>query len=136
MSDYEARAKLWMSPAQNAERFLLPLVTEFASWLRANRDILYQGSATEGLLRSIDEHLRSCLKNQVTRECQQLLLFRLLQYDCSYCRHRLNAKHLPAPSGPEICTIIVFIALLLLHYLCASSIGLLYGLQYRTAQYC
>ena len=65
VSDYEARAKLWMSPAQNAERFLLPLVTEFASWLRANRDILYQGSATEGLLRSIDEHLRSCLKNQV-----------------------------------------------------------------------
>lgn len=65
MSDYEARAKLWMSPAQNAERFLHPLVTEFASWLRANRDILYQGSATEGLLRSIDERLRSSLKNQV-----------------------------------------------------------------------
>lgn len=65
VTDYEARAKLWMSPAQNAERFLQPLVMEFASWLRANRDILYQGSATEGLLRSIDEGLRSSLKNQV-----------------------------------------------------------------------
>ncbi|CAN0489720.1 unnamed protein product, partial [Ectocarpus sp. 12 AP-2014] len=62
-----------MSPAQNAERFLQPLVMEFASWLRANRDILYQGSATEGLLRSIDEGLRSSLKNQVYRSAEHFL---------------------------------------------------------------
>ncbi|CBJ32450.1 expressed unknown protein [Ectocarpus siliculosus] len=73
VTDYEARAKLWMSPAQNAERFLQPLVMEFASWLRANRDILYQGSATEGLLRSIDEGLRSSLKNQVYRSAEHFL---------------------------------------------------------------
>lgn len=72
VSDYETRAKLWMSPAQNAERFLRPLVTEFACWLRANRDVLYQASATEGLLRSIDEDLRNSLKTQV-----QLCLLRL-----------------------------------------------------------
>lgn len=65
VSDYEARAKLWMSPAQNAEQYLRPLVTEFTSWMRCNKDILYQGSATEGLLRSIDERLRASLKNQV-----------------------------------------------------------------------
>lgn len=65
VSDYEARAKLWMSPAQNAEQYLRPLVTEFTSWMRCNKDILYQGSATEGLLRSIDERLRTSLKNQV-----------------------------------------------------------------------
>ncbi|CAM9099869.1 unnamed protein product [Scytosiphon promiscuus] len=73
VSDYETRAKLWMSPAQNAERFLRPLVTEFASWLRTNRDVLYQGSATEGLLRSIDEGLRHSLKTQVYRSPEHFL---------------------------------------------------------------
>ncbi|CAN0350624.1 unnamed protein product [Pylaiella littoralis] len=73
VSDYEARAKLWMNPAQNADRYLRPLVTEFASWLRANKDILYQGSATEGLLRSIDERLRISLKNQVYRSPEHFL---------------------------------------------------------------
>lgn len=54
-----------MSPLQNAERYLRPLLTEFAAWLRRNRDVLYQACATEGLLRGIDPALRSSLKNQV-----------------------------------------------------------------------
>ena len=54
-----------MSPPQNAERYLRPLVTEFARWLRTNQDLLYQESATEGLLCSIDDRLRNNLKNQV-----------------------------------------------------------------------
>lgn len=80
VTDYEARAKLWMSPAQNAERYLRPLVTEFASWMRSNRDVLYQGSATEGLLRSMDEDLRTSLKRQVRgmRPCLVLLGGRLI----------------------------------------------------------
>eukprot|EP00903_Cladosiphon_okamuranus_P016696 g15391.t2 len=97
VSDYEARAKLWMTPAQNAERFLLPLVTEFASWLRSNKDILYQGSATEGLLRSIDQHLRSSLKNQVYRSPEHFL--EVLQSFSS----RLTDMPLPSydPSGGD-----------------------------------
>lgn len=65
VSDFEAKAKLWMSPQQNGERYLGPLVMELIKWIRTNREALVRGSATEGLLKSIDRKLRATLKHQV-----------------------------------------------------------------------
>ncbi|CAM9451935.1 unnamed protein product [Choristocarpus tenellus] len=74
VSDYEARAKLWMNPLQNSDQYLRPLAHEFVTWLRQNRGMLYQSSATEGLLRSIDRELRTTLKGQVYESPHHFLL--------------------------------------------------------------
>lgn len=107
VSDYEARAKLWMSPLQNAERYLRPLVLEFVKWLRRNRDTLYQESATEGLLSSIDENLRYSLKHQVA--CFLLALFLSLGADGllkakeqKTLLQSLGANRLPLPTLNKI----------------------------------
>ncbi|CAM9753303.1 unnamed protein product [Chrysoparadoxa australica] len=65
VSDYKSRCKMLLTPSQNAERFLRPLIAEFAAWIRVNQDVLYYSSATEALLRCINSKLRYRLKNQV-----------------------------------------------------------------------
>jgi hypothetical protein len=66
VTDYEGRARVWLTPAQNADKYLQPLVAEFSAWLRENSEILRHASATEALLRCVDKDLRYRLKNQVT----------------------------------------------------------------------
>ncbi|CAM9414950.1 unnamed protein product [Discosporangium mesarthrocarpum] len=73
VSDYESQAKLWMTPAQNANRILRPLASAFLTWLRGNRARLHRSSAMEGLLRSIDKDLRFSLKSQVYESPEHFL---------------------------------------------------------------
>jgi hypothetical protein len=78
VTDYEGRARVWLTPAQNADKYLRPLVSEFSAWLRENAEILRHASATEALLRCVDKDLRYRLKNQVIY--YKTVLFNVLNF--------------------------------------------------------
>lgn len=81
VSDFEGRQRMWLSPVQCAERFLRPLVLEFASWLRQNADVLVHASTTEALLRCVDKNVRYRLKNQVYMSAEHFMqVFKSMQY--------------------------------------------------------